>query len=205
MPDPSDQKKSLVPCIGSGLRLEAIVSVPNEPHRSIASIAYQNDSALYQVGDPLADGKVALISWQYLILDRGDSYCYLDLFKKRAKPLNRKQLRKGIQTKGQGTRVVKEKVLNNILVNPSALLKGFNARPYRRGRIEGYKIRRLRKSHPLYVLGIRRNDIVTSVNGKSIGNFQASLIALNQLKKQGNIDVEYVRRGKRRHLNLQIE
>lgn len=204
-PDPDEQQKTLVPCIENDLRLEATVSIPDAPQYSLASVSYQGDSSIYKVGDNLADGAVTLISWQYLILAKDDSYCYLDLFKKRTKPLNRKQLRKGIRSKGRGRRVVDKKVLESILTNPGALMKGFSARPYRKGRTEGYKIRRLGRSHPLYTIGIRQNDIVTKVNGKSIGNFQESLTALNQLKKKGSVDVEYFRRGQRKELNLEIK
>ena len=204
----SPETTPLVPCESSPFRLEATLSVEDKPELSMAAVSKQRESDIYRIGDTLDGERIDYISWKYLILEREDDFCYMDLFDTRNRrpsgPLNVKTIKKGITKKGPMARVIDRNVYRRLLADPNRLMRGFKARPYNRGNTKGYKIRRLRRSHPAYLLGFRKNDVVRSVNGQSLKDMESALSALNHLDNHRRLKVDLVRGGRETTLDIRI-
>jgi len=52
--------------------------------------------------------------------------------------------------------------------------------------------------------GMKKGDIITSINGKSINNIQDYTVRLGELKKGETISVEVLRNGKKEVLLIQL-
>jgi len=96
---------------------------------------------------------------------------------------------------------IKQKVLNNM----DNALKGLRAGPYRvGGKIEGYRLVKIRPYNILYKLGARSGDIVKRINGHSIDSTQKLYNMWESLKNESKITVDLERRGQLMTFDLNI-
>ncbi len=88
---------------------------------------------------------------------------------------------------------IQQKVLNNM----DNALRGIRAGPYRvDGKIEGYKIFRIRPYNILYKFGARNGDILKRVNGHAVDSTKKLYKMWESLKDDPKITVDLERNGK---------
>jgi general secretion pathway protein C len=88
---------------------------------------------------------------------------------------------------------IQQKVLNNM----DNALRGIRAGPYRvDGKIEGYKIFRIRPYNILYKFGARDGDILKRVNGHAVDSTKKLYKMWESLKDDPKITVDLERNGK---------
>ena len=88
---------------------------------------------------------------------------------------------------------IQQKVFNNM----DNALKGIRAGPYRvSGKIEGYKLFRVRPNNILYQLGARSGDIVKRVNGHPVDSTEKLLNMWGSIQGDSKITVDIERGGK---------
>ena len=89
--------------------------------------------------------------------------------------------------------------------DPASLMGLINAVPeFKSGEIVGYKVNSAQNEQLLRRLGLRRGDVITSVNGMKL-NAQTNLPSLlNELKTADQVKLEYNRRGRPRSVTLNM-
>ena len=96
---------------------------------------------------------------------------------------------------------IQQKVFNNM----DNALKGVRAGPYRvGGKIEGYKLFRVRPSNILYTLGARSGDIVKRVNGHPVNSTEKLLKMWGNIQEETKITVDIERGGKLKTFDFNI-
>jgi len=96
-------------------------------------------------------------------------------------------------------------IQQNVLNNMDNALKGLRAGPHRvNGKIEGYRLIRVRPENILYRLGARSGDIVKRVNGIAIDSTAKLYKMWENLKSESKIVVDLERKGQLKTFDLNI-
>ena len=208
----------LTVCEADALKLLSTVVSDAEPRWSFASLKDGTETRLLRIGDSIGERVVADITWRYLLLEGVSSYCYLDLFsennlsKGRGKKSRRNRgrslknrLKNRIQKLGKNERIVKRGLLKEVMADPSKFTKGLRFRPKKeRGKVVGYSISRMSKNSPLGLLGLRKSDVVTAVNGKPMTNMNTMLGFYSKLGATREVRLSIKRRGKPITLKVRV-
>lgn len=102
-------------------------------------------------------------------------------------------------------RISKSEIQQKVLNNLDNAMKGLRAGPYRKnGKIEGYRLIRVRPYNILYKYGIRSGDILKRVNGIKIDSTEKLYSMWQGVKQQTTLNVDIDRRGKIITYNIKI-
>jgi general secretion pathway protein C len=108
--------------------------------------------------------------------------------------------------KGEKLLRVSKSLVERLVQNYGDLLKQVDFVPhFRDGKIEGFKIRWISQSSPLYKLGFRKGDVILSVNGISLRNTDDLFRVLQVIANEPSLRIEVLRNGKREIFNVKID
>ena len=221
-PDESESLPSgpveLTVCEADALKLLSTVVSDADSRWSFASLQEGTETRLCRIGDSIGERVVADITWRYLLLEEVSSYCYLDLFsennlsKGREKKSRRNRggslkdrLKNGIQNLGGNERLIKRGLVKEVMADPSKFTKGLRFRPKKeRGKVVGYSISKMSKNSPLTLLGLKKSDVVTAVNGKPMTNMNTMLGFYSKLGSTREVRLSIKRRGKPMTLKVRV-
>jgi hypothetical protein len=215
----TDEDTELAPCDEQDVKLLATVVSDTNPRWSFASLLDGQQSELCRMGDKVGDRVIAGITWRYLFLERDDELCFLDLFsetnlaKREQRPGRRgkqnrvkDQFKSGVKVLGKNERLVERRLMDRVMANPAKFAKTVRFRPQRKnGKIVGYKLRRMRRSSPLSLLGLKRRDVIKGINGIELTSMDKVFEAYQGLKSAKNVRFSITRRGKPVELKIRIQ
>ncbi|MDY6970415.1 MAG: hypothetical protein SVR08_17435, partial [Spirochaetota bacterium] len=93
--------------------------------------------------------------------------------------------------------VSRSAIQQNVLNNIDNALKGLRAGPYRvRGKIEGYKLFRVKPSNIMYKFGARSGDIVKRINGHPIDSTEKLIGMWKSLNSESHFTADIQRKDK---------
>jgi len=157
----------------------------------------------YAIGDLLReDAVVADIETDRVALQRTDGRLEYLILGERSGPApdSGKPL---WQKDGRYAYKVNDAALKQIYEDPEQL-RHVRYAPYRRGsNVIGTRLRRVTRSSPLYRLGLRSNDILTSINGQPVQSREDALEGWRSLSRPSEFTIG-IRRG-RRNLTLRYD
>jgi type II secretion system protein C len=216
-PEMEPDELPVVDCASVGdvnVDLTSTVVSDGNPEWSFASVSHDKKSYLCRVGDQVDGRTVSHITWRYLFL-RGDrDECYVDLLdepkrkpkRRRKGRLTRRDIKQGIQVVSPTERVVDRSLVKRAFANPRQFARSVRVRPYkRRGEVTGFRLRRVKRNSPLYLLGARRGDIVHSVNGIDLTSVSNALAAYQGLRDENQLVFEITRKGRPKELKVHIQ
>ncbi len=227
-PEVEPEPEGPVACEGD-LRLEATVYNHRSPERSVAVLSGSQlgPRRAYHAGMEVGTQTLAEIYPEAVLLAEGDTSCWLGLFtarsqekiaqqqKARAKAGARRakraaaafkpgELERGIHPIGKRRFRVDRGLLAKAVQQSAVLARSIRTRTVRhRGRAFGTRVDRLDRAGVLARLGIRRGDVVRSLNGFSLGTPAGVISALSVPRHADRVTLALVRRG--RHLNFDYE
>jgi general secretion pathway protein C len=103
-------------------------------------------------------------------------------------------------------RVVDRDLIDRAFKNPSKFARSVRVRPYKRqGEIVGFRLRRVKRNSPLYLLGARKGDIVHSVNGVDLTSVNDALAAYQRLREQSSLVFDITRKGRPEELKIHVQ
>lgn len=214
----SPEEMPVVPCGDTFHKVLATVVSEHRPEWSFASIATKGEKALYRLGDEIGDKKIFGISWHHVFLEGSDEICYIDLFgENNLKAVSRKsfrakkskiprRFRNQVSQIGPHTREISRKLANRLSRNPEKYAKRLRLRQYKKnGKVEGFRVRRLSRNSPFSALGLKRGDVINSVNGTPLTSIAGAMDAYRSLKDKNDYSFEVTRRGKPVRLNVKVK
>jgi general secretion pathway protein C len=165
------------------------------------------------VGHEVDGRTVSQISWRYIFLRGDDDECYVDLLdepkrkpRRRRGRLSQKEIKKGIEVVSPTERVVDRELIDRAFSQPIRFTRSVRIRPYkRRGKITGFRLRRVKRNSPLYLLGARKGDVIHSVNGIDLTSMDSALGAYKNLRGEDELVFEITRKGRPKELKIHIE
>jgi type II secretion system protein C len=208
-----------------GLSLSGTVAGP--PESALAIFNKGRDQELYRIGDEVSPGIVLeSIGYGEVVLRRGAERLQLSIDEEasggalaasrlRGRAASRVPPTRGRQ--GQSTSGVREVAPNSYLVeretvsdslsNLSTMMKDIRVVPSFDAAKEpnGYRVASIRFGSLLDKLGVKRGDIIQTVNGLPISDPDRAYQAYQQFKEETSIQLEVLRRGQPITLNYEIQ
>ena len=193
------------------------------PARSFATIRNRSSARLgaYRAGDEIPQaGELLRIGPRYVYFEneKSDRVERIDLLAARADDRKRKRsprrspprksklgdLDDAVTKVDDSHYEVDRAVLDKILANPKSLGRARIVPSRRNGKIDGFRVYRVRKSSPLAKIGIMNGDTIHSVNGFAITSPDKALEVYTNVRSASNITVSLTRRGKSRTISYSI-
>lgn len=102
---------------------------------------------------------------------------------------------------------VERKFVEQLIAQPSLLLKQGAARHYEKAGLAGMRLSRVRRGTIPKLLGLKSGDLITSINGQSLASMDNAMGLYAKLRHAKHLDVEYTRniRGVRHGKSLSID
>jgi hypothetical protein len=72
------------------------------------------------------------------------------------------------------------------------------------GEIEGIEVVRIHCGSPVRKMGIRRGDVITSVNGRAVDSLPRAASAYLKLRRKGKLSLQLVRKGEKVSVNYRV-
>lgn len=207
-------------CKDADVDVELLGTMVADPEEWSVAVVKEGrrDERLVKEGDPLSDAVVTAIYRQRMVLARGGEYECVRLGEdKRRRRVKRRSprvrhkaraaIRRGVKKIGRYRYQVDREMLDEQLSDLYKLGRQVRVRPYkRRGKPYGLKLLRVRYGSLFREIGLRRNDIITRVNGEEIARSPNEALALfDKLEGAEDLVVEVERRGRKITLEYDIE
>ncbi|MDY6969673.1 MAG: PDZ domain-containing protein [Spirochaetota bacterium] len=194
------------------LRLLGTVSGIPQIARALIRKKSERESLVYKLWSDVYGYKLVRINNSQVYLKKEDKVVIIDMFEKdetttkksSEKPEVGRLSRDSGSTRNSRTisrAEIQQKILNNI----DNALKGLRAGPYRvNGKIEGYKLFRVRPNNILYKLGAKSGDIIKRINGHPLDSTEKLVSMWSTLKDESKITIDLERRGKLQTFDFNI-
>lgn len=196
-----------VPLSSLNLVLAGVVAA-GESSIAIISVSGQEETP-FSLGEEITHG--ALLHAVYsdrVILQRGgilESLVLEDLNKSLPgtayRPASNHSRRQEIRSLGNNNFVVPRAMLSQQLKNPD-FLRDAHIVANKGG---GFRVRRLKSGSLYSKLGLKRGDIIKSVNGVQINTMQDAMNQYQQLESLSQVQLEIVRKGKSQMLQFHLQ
>ncbi|RUM30039.1 MAG: type II secretion system protein GspC [Aquifex sp.] len=171
------------------------------------------------------EGVILLDGKKYVFLEKGKNYKGYTLFKvKKDRAIFRKggrefeipfkleKVKEGkISTQrtydfSQREIVVSRREIERITKDPAKMFTQIRLVPYvRGGKTEGFIFEWVKPGSIFHRMGIRRGDILISINNMTITSGEDAFRILQMIRNEPNLKVVLIRRGKREEINVRIE
>ncbi len=203
--------------ISQRLGLKLLGTIVGNPDKLSRAIIYNSRSGKYvllKLGDKIGNAKLEKVLRDQVILNVGGkrerlvvkSESYQKNFKGRIDRIKSISSSQGIVKSSSGdVYTLSRDELNKAFDNLPSLLSGATAIPYRRGNIKGFLLRDVRPNSIYSKVGLRRGDIVVSVNNHALQNTSQLMQLYNDVRNQSEIKMKIVRHNRERVLTYYLE
>ncbi len=105
-----------------------------------------------------------------------------------------------------GVKLVPRSLLKSYVSDINKAMKDIGLRPVRRsGQMLGYKVRFIRRGSPLSKLGLRRGDVIKSINGEDIVDFNGPMGILKTADTIEGLSITVVRKNEEKELEYEVK
>ena len=160
--------------------------------KKLIVIKYRGKSYVLAMGEMIEGYKFTKIYPDYVIFTKNGKEYELNLYKKGHKEIKKAHLdtiipnrirkkSKAIEKEGDTT-YISRNLFNKYKSNFAEIQKNIGVVPYMEGgKLKGFKISFVRKGSDFDKLGVKRGDIILSVNGEPLNNFKVPMRIFNNL------------------------
>ena len=101
--------------------------------------------------------------------------------------------------------IIQRSMLNHYAENMDDIYQNIGVSEIKKGHdLAGFKINFVKRGSPFAKLGIRRNDVIKSINGKEITSYSAAFNVYKHLKEIDNLNIVIVRDNEEMELEYEI-
>lgn len=185
------------------------VLMSSDPSKSSAIIANGNDQDIYQIGDVVPGGnnvKLAKVLPDKVILNNSGKFESLWLYTEADFKANAAAVRTSSSSSKSPSNsgVIKSTIAPSRV--PKSISEVVRMSVYREeGKMMGYRIRPGRDRELFESLGLKANDIVTSVNGTTVDDPQQIRQTYQALKTATEANLEILRDGETVSINISLD
>ena len=122
-------------------------------------------------------------------------------------PSPKKKLKKvlGEVTNEGSAKIIDRSLLNHYAENMKDIYKNIGITEIKEGKnLKGFKVNFVRKDSPFAKLGIRRNDMIKSINGQEIKSYNAAFGVYKNIKNVDNLSLVIIRENEEMELEYEI-
>jgi len=209
---PAPQKVApVVRKIAGSIKEITLLAIYNASDISVVTIEYKHKSKVLSSGDAINGFTLEGAGSDYAMFSKNDKN-YKVLLDKKSKSsgntgiiksvpivVKRKNTEKkplGEVTNEGDIRIIDRSLLDHYAENMNDIYKNIGISEIKNGRdLQGFKINFVRKDSPFSKLGIRRNDVIKSINGQEIKSYNAAFNIYKNIKNVDNLSL-VIERGK---------
>ena len=201
-PQKEEQKPEDLPLSQLKLKLKGTIVDKNGKYSTaiIEDLARKSQD-LYHVGDKVKNALIKKIARTYVIINTGSRDEILamnpDEMGKKSSPQ--------IQRTGSGKIKVSRKLIEHSMSNLASIMQDALIKPYfRRGKVEGFKITRIRNGSLYSQLGLKNGDVLIGINNEKLDDPKKLLTLYDRFKNLNEIKLKIKRRGRQEILSYQL-
>lgn len=153
---------------------------------------------IYSIGDQITGGKVKdILKDQIVVTINGkDSRIILSDYT---------ELVKGVNFTEQASYVISKKMLKSKLSDMPSLLRSMRVVPYTSKGIRGFKVVSIKDRFITDKLGLKKGDIILSVNGKDVTNMDNIMQLYSKVQDIEHVNLEILRNREKQSLSFTIK
>ncbi|MCZ7586373.1 MAG: hypothetical protein M5R36_25285 [Deltaproteobacteria bacterium] len=111
----------------------------------------------------------------------------------------------GIKEVGEGQYVVSKDLFQETFSHPARMMRGVRVVPhFERGRIAGFRFKRIRKKSLYHKIGLRRKDILRRINGIEISGVDDIMKVMASLREARRFTIDLTRKGQKRSFTYEV-
>ena len=196
-----------------------LLGIYNDDDVSVVTVMYKKNTKVLSIGDGvngfILDGagkNFAMFSkntkhYKILLAKNGKSITTsnIEAPKKEVKPSHQENQALGEVTETGGVRIIDRSLLEHYAENMDDIYKNVGISEVRKGKdLNGFKINFVRKDSPFAKLGIRRNDMIKSINGQEIKSYNTAFDIYKNIKNVENLSLVITRNKEEMELEYEI-
>ncbi len=105
-----------------------------------------------------------------------------------------------------GVKLVPRSLLKSYVFDMDKAMRDIGLRPVRRsGQMLGYKVRFIRRNSPLNRLGLQRGDVIKSINGEDIVDFNGPMGILKTADTIEGLTITVIRKNEEKELEYEVK
>lgn len=192
------------------IKLLAIYSASDT---TVVTVEYRGKTKVLQRGDSIRNFTLENAGLDFAIFSRGSNEYKLTLDKgkdtKGSITLSShltKTISRGDVIDDGDHKVVNRSLVNYYSTNMKEIDKNIGLDDFREdGRLSGFRVSFVRSGTPFAKLGLKRGDIIKSINGEKMDSYSAALNIYNHIKSIDNLTLVIERRNKEMELEYEID
>jgi len=203
--------------ISGSIKEIKLLAIYNASDIAVVTVEYKNKSKVLASGDEIngftlegAGSNFAMFSkenknYKVLLAKNGKNSVSKSVAKivPSSKPRGKKI--EGEVTNEGAAKIIDRSILDHFANNMDDIYKNIGIAEVKDGKdLTGFKINFVRKDSPFAKLGIRRNDVIKSINGQEINSYNAAFGVYKNIKNIDNLNVVIIRGKEEMELEYEI-
>jgi len=196
-----------------------LLAIYNDSEISVVTVEYKNKSKVLGSGDMIngfiledAGSNFAIFSksdknYKVMLDKSSKSSSSINMIKSVSSPKSKKTEKKvlGEVTNEGDVKIIDRTLLNHYAENMEDIYKNIGIAEIKEGKdLKGFKINFVRKDSPFAKLGIRRNDVIKSINGEEIRSYNAAFGVYKNIKNVDSLSLVIMRGKEEMELEYEI-
>lgn len=205
--------------IAGSIKEITLLAIYNASDIAVVTVEYRHKSKVLGSGDVIngftlegAGSNFAMFSkgnknYKVMLAKNGKSSSNTSMIKTVPVPKEELQTKKvlGEVTNEGGIRIIDRSLLDHYADNMEDIYKNIGIAEIKNGKdLQGFKINFVRKDSPFAKLGIRRNDVIRSINGQEIKSYNAAFGVYKNIKNADNLSLVIMRGKEEMELEYEI-
>ena len=189
--------------------------------KGLATVEYKGKSYVLARGEELEGFKLYKFAPKSVVFIRDAKEYKLELFSKNkkpkqeskkepsqplrgSKPVEKKEEKKDIEQDGETT-VISKTLFNKYKTDMNAIKKSIGVAPVmQNNKLQGFKIRYIKKGSDFEKLGVQKGDIITAINGEEITDLSVPIRFFNNLDTISNATITIKRGNEEKELEYEV-
>ncbi len=205
--------------IAGSIKEITLLAIYNASDMSVITVEYRRKSKVLATGEIIngftlegAGNNFAMFSkdnknYKVLLSKKGKSTSHISTVSKATSPPIKTKSKKilGEVTNEGSARIIDRSLLDYYANNMDDIYKNIGITEIKEGKdLSGFKVNFVRRNSPFAKLGIRRDDIIKSINGKEINSYNAAFSVYKNIKNIDNLSLVIIRGKEEMELEYEI-
>jgi len=193
-----------------------LIAIYADNDNVVVTVIYKHKTKVLSKGDTINGFKLIAGAKDYAIFEKNSKQYKVDLLKSKTsyngsinivktqnKPISNTTNNDDVIDKGD-YKVINRKIFDHFANNMDDIYKNIGIQEIKKGNKKEFKVSFVRRGSPFAKLGIKRGDIIKSINGQEIDSYGAALRTYSNIKDANMLTVVVIRNNKKLELEYEI-
>jgi general secretion pathway protein C len=193
-----------------------LMAIYSSQDNVVVTVMYRNKTKILSKGEAINGFTLIGGDKDYALFEKNQKQYKIDLLKKKLNikntitPAKKHQNNKKSQTNYDkivddgNTKVISQDIFEHYINNINEVYKNIGIRESQKGNKKEFQISFIRRGSPFAQLGIKRGDIIKSINGQVVDSYMSAFKAFKEVRNTNMITVVVIRNNKELELEYEI-